>query len=278
MSWLSPDRSSHFPRTRTNPITYSRARVRYWLDAGVAGTDGGATRWRLRGIASTGHVSSVSPEPGVSDRFGARQAACHPSSGRPAGFLHGEDVRIGLAEGRMPRPPGLPLHGHAGLALKLAKRSIQPPPPMTAHSDPGYMPYSVWESNHASGHLILEPPGGILVVSLPSDGLQKSDADREREAEMGASCFHSKRAGASGRPMVGEGRNAQNGPARASIGVWEGARSDERTARQRFARRRMVEAVGIEPTSDGQSPQTTTSVSCVLGSRRRRPQAGLPRR
>jgi hypothetical protein len=42
--------------------------------------------------------------------------------------------------------------------------------------------------------------------------------------------------------------------------------------------RGMVEAVGIEPTSDGQSPQTTTSVSCVLGSRRRRPQAGLPRR
>jgi len=49
------------------------------------------------------------------------------------------------------------------------------------------------------------------------------------------------------------------------------------TGERRFETRGMVEAVGIEPTSDGQSLPATTSVACVLSSPRRRPQAGLPR-
>ena len=36
----------------------------------------------------------------------------------------------------------------------------------------------------------------------------------------------------------------------------------------------VVEAVGIEPTSEGQSPRAATSVACVLASPSERPQAG----
>ena len=42
-----------------------------------------------------------------------------------------------------------------------------------------------------------------------------------------------------------------------------------------FHLKTMVEAVGIEPTSDGQSSQDTTSVACVLSSPSASPQAGL---
>ena len=48
------------------------------------------------------------------------------------------------------------------------------------------------------------------------------------------------------------------------------------SATENVSIRKMVEAVGIEPTSDGQSPQATTSVSCVLPSPHGRAQAGLP--
>ena len=43
--------------------------------------------------------------------------------------------------------------------------------------------YSDWELNPDFGRLSLKPPSGILDDSLSSDGLQKSDGNREREAK-----------------------------------------------------------------------------------------------
>ena len=43
--------------------------------------------------------------------------------------------------------------------------------------------YSDWELNPDFGRLNLEPLRGMLHDSLSSDGLQKSDENREREAE-----------------------------------------------------------------------------------------------
>jgi len=99
------------------------------------------------------------------------------------------------------------------------------------------MSYSDWELNPVFGRLNLEPPRGILAVSLSSDGLQKSDGNREREAENGVLCFQNKLATASGRPMVPGGENAQNGATDARTGGKGSAARIERMAHRRFDRR-----------------------------------------
>ena len=78
--------------------------------------------------------------------------------------------------------------------------------------------YSDWELNPVFGRLNLESPRGILDVSLSSDGLRKSDGNREREAERGVLCFQNKLATVSRRPMVPGGENPQNGATDARIG------------------------------------------------------------
>ena len=77
------------------------------------------------------------------------------------------------------------------------------------------------------------------------------------------------------RPHVSEAEDAENEPiTRQNPPLGEAGFQRQRMFRQR----RMVEAVGIEPTSGGQSPQTPTSVSCVLSSPQRTPAGRLPQR
>ena len=117
------------------------------------------------------------------------------------------------------------------------RRSAARPPDSSASSRPAS--YSDWESNSVCSRLSLEPPRGVLSDSLSSDGLQKSDANREREAETAISGAEVVSAGPI-RPMGAGLSNRQNGAPGASAGGKERRTKIERTADRRFDHRRMV--------------------------------------
>ena len=103
----------------------------------------------------------------------------------------------------------------------------------------------------------------------------KSNGIREREARKAVLCGIRRANGGSSSASLRECQIARTAPQTPGEAQKRPRLRALRKVERQFHLMKMVEAVGIEPTSDGQSLQPTTSVSCVLLSHGASPQAGL---
>jgi len=115
----------------------------------------------------------------------------------------------------------------------------------------------------------------ITKLSLDADGFDKSASTREREARKAVSGVKSGFLRGNSSASLARCRFARTAPHEPQHARRRSLSRASENGERRFHLVKMVEAVGIEPTSDGQSSQDPTSVACVSSSPGASPQAGL---